>query len=121
MATPFSTTPSTVSTPIPRRSLRADERRIGGVVWRRIHQPSIRRTQEPSSAWAHGDKYCNPARPRDPPRFICDYCNTVLKPQANRSTGNYRRHLILKHKIPLTTSCITDEQETASEDEEQEA
>src|ERR1700744_3377197 len=114
----LSSTPTSSASPVPRRSLRADERRIGLVVWRRVDVPSTRRYQENSGVWLHGDRYCNSTRPSDPPRFICDYCNTVLKPQANASTSNYRRHLKHKHKIILPRT-ETEEEGVVEEEEEE--
>lgn len=103
-----STSTSTLSTPVSRRSMRADERRIGTVIWRRIDVPSTRRNHDLSGVWIHGDRYCNIARP-DPPRFICNYCNAVIRPQSNGSTGNYRRHLKRKHQIILAREEIEEE------------
>ena len=90
-------TPSRIPTPLP--SLRADERQIKGKLWRRIGYQSVYRNSAGSSVWLHGDIYARQTRPTDPPHWICDYCNSILKPQRSRSTTNFRRHLKDKHKI----------------------
>ena len=121
MASLSPSTSATISTPTPTpmpsiqgRSLRAEERRIKGVVWRLIDTPSIRRKQDNSGIWSHGARYINIDRPRDPPHFICHHCNTVMKPSSSQSTSNYLRHLKRRHDI------ILDRQETEEEEAENE-
>ena len=91
-------------TPTPaRRSLRADERRIKLVLWRRLGHQSLYRNVDPSPVWRHGEVYIRANNPRDPPHFICDYWDSVLKTRPSRSTTNFRRHLIDKHHIVFDT------------------
>ena len=99
--TPSSPT-SIVSTPIPvHRSLRADERRIGSTLWRRLGHQSVYRNCKPSPVWSHGDLYVEANKPRNQPHFICDYCDSILKVPPSRATSNYRRHLNDRHQIVL--------------------
>src|ERR1700712_998128 len=99
-STATSSSSRSVAIPTPaRHSLRADERRVNLVLWRRIGHQNLYRNTEPSPVWLHGDIYMRPTKPREPPHFICDYCDSALKTQPSRSTTNFRRHLRDAHKI----------------------
>lgn len=40
-----------------------------------------------------------PHKPRDPPYWICDHCDSAFKTQRAGSTTNFLRHLNDKHKF----------------------
>jgi len=103
--------------PLPRTSLRADERRIRTTTWQRISHTSVYRNAEASLVWAHGDIYYNATKPREL-SFICDYCNAIIKPSSSRSTGNYRRHYRNIHGLDLSSRAISDNENDTNEDEE---
>jgi hypothetical protein len=61
--------------------LRADERRIKGVLWRRVgYQSAYRNRSELSPVWLHGDIYMRPNKPNETPYWICDERNRLLTP-----------------------------------------
>src|ERR1700712_1036656 len=101
-------------------SMRRDERRIHGVVWRRCaHIAHPHRGKESSIIWGHGDSYILSPKPHKPAHWICDHCDSIIAPQSNRSTSNVRRHLKLKHRTLYNELIAPQENESAPEDTEQ--
>lgn len=112
-------TPAFLATSAVPRAQRRQERRIKGITWRWVgRRASTRRNDTTSLVWDHGDGYININRPSMPVYWVCDYCDTAIKPQSSGSTANVRRHLQLTHTIDLavmraTTSDV--ETDTASQ------
>ena len=103
----------TTPTPTSLVSLRADERRLKGILWRRVGHQSSYRMNDHSPVWTHGDIYIKATKPRDPPYWICNHCDSAYRTQNSRSTSNFRRHLISSHKFVFgrNTLGIEDEDE----------
>ena len=114
--TPTAVTPA-ASSPTPQPTLRANERRIKGVNWRRVTRPVPRyRGRETSSLiWLHGDLYIKASRPGDPPQWVCDRCDSIIKLQKGGTTANARRHLRRQHQIMEEEDDV--EEENIDEDE----
>src|ERR1700709_1278620 len=92
------TSTNSTPTPTPPPTLRRDERRIRGSLWRRCTRHAHpHRGREASIIWDYGDSYIMPSKPSKPAHWICDHCDSVIAPQSNRSTANVRRHIQLKY------------------------
>jgi hypothetical protein len=105
---------SVLTTPTPIASRRGDNRRIRGQTWLLVgRKPNLKRGQQVSPIWDHGDEYVDLAKPQDGASWICDHCDAIVTLKSNASTSNAARHLKNFHQISgkRPRSEIEDEEE----------
>ena len=101
VGTPSSSIDPHISTPTPIPSRRCESRKIDGTTWLLVaRKANAYRKSHISGIWQHGAAYLDTNDLDGEQRWICDYCDTVVKHQEGL-TSNVYRHLRDFHNISI--------------------